>query len=54
MNFNLVLIIIWLLVGLIQVISIVRIKKSVCWLEYWLIYVVLIINLIDNYLKSLI
>ena len=54
MNFNLVLIIIWLLVGLIQVISIVRIKKSVHWLEYWLVYVVLIINLIDNYLKSLI
>ena len=54
MNLNLVLIILWLLVGLIQVISIVRIKRSINWLEYWLVYVVLIINLIDNYLKSLI
>ena len=54
MNLNLILIVIWLFVGLIQVIGIIRSKKSVCWLEYWLVYGVLIVNLINDYLKSLI
>ena len=54
MNSNLVLIIIWLFIGLIQIISIICNKKSARWLEYWLLYGVLITDLINNYLKSLI
>ena len=43
----------WLIVGILNIINCVNNRKC-SWLDYWLLYVVLIINLIDEIFKKLV
>ena len=45
--------VIWLIVGGLNLVRCIT-KRECSWLDYWLLYVVLIINLIDEIFKKLV
>lgn len=53
MTISIMALICWLIVGILNIVSCARNYKC-SWLDYWLVYGVLIINLIDEVFEKLV
>lgn len=53
MTISIMVLVCWLIVGVINLASCIT-KRECRWLDYWLLYVVLIINLIDEVFEKLV
>ena len=53
MTISIMVLVCWLIVGVINLASCIT-KHECRWLDYWLLYVVLIINLIDEVFEKLV
>lgn len=52
-SISIAVLVIWLIVGGLNLVRCIT-KRECSWLDYWLLYVVLIINLIDEIFKKLV
>ena len=52
-SISIAVLMIWLIVGGLNLVRCIT-KRECSWLDYWLLYVVLIINLIDEIFKKLV
>ena len=52
-SISIAVLVIWLIVGGLNLVRCIT-KRECSWLDYWLLYVVLIINLIDEVFEKLV
>ena len=52
-SISIAVLVIWLIVGGLNLVRCIT-KRECSWLDYWLLYVVLIINLIDDIVEKLV
>ena len=53
MTISIMVLVCWITVGILNIVNCARSHKC-SWLDYWLVYVVLIVNLIDEIFEKLV